>query len=181
MLRLAPLLTVCLLLIRAEPAAAASPNVIILQGDLLSAPIVLDDWGENLDFMLGLGEPQAEAPSGLDGRRELEVALFWAVSDYLEAGVKPLELLDTEVLYEENHETATLYLGTESEPPVLDYKGYRVVNAEAETILAAHGVPLTAVPEPGNGGAVEYGAFAAIVAGGAVLTAYLWRRRVFES
>jgi hypothetical protein len=178
MLRLALLCSLCFLAVRAQPVTAAAPNVIIVQGDLLAAPIVLDDWDENLDLMLALGEPQPEAPSKLDGRRKLDVSLFWAVGDYLEDGVEPLELLDTEFTYPENHETATLYLGAGPEQPILDYHGYRVVDGSAEDILAAHGVPLVAPEEPGAS-AVVYGAIASgvVVAAGAVAL-YARRRGV---
>jgi hypothetical protein len=178
-MRYAALLMLCVLAMSPGGAAAtAAPNVIIVQGDLLAGPVVLDDWGENLDLMLGLAEPVAEPPFSLDGRRTLEISLFWAVGDYLDAGVEPLELLETDFKLPENHEVAKLYLGRDSEPPVLDYKGFRVVETAAGDILASHGVPLTAAVDRG-GGAPAY-ALAGIVAGLVILGALgfrQWRRQ----
>jgi hypothetical protein len=175
--RLIPLVVLCLLLTRAETAAAAAPNVIIVQGDLLSGPIVLDDWDENLDLMLGLGEPQTEPAFDLRGRRKLEVSLFWAVGDYLEAGVEPLQLLDTDFPLTENHEIGTLYLGTESSSAILDYHGYRVVEPGAAEILSAHGVPLVAAPVSGGMITARYVGFAAIALGAFIVALYAMRRR----
>jgi hypothetical protein len=125
-----------------------------------------------------LAEPVAEPPFSLDGRRTLDVSLFWAVDDYLEAGVEPLDLLETDFSLPENHEVATLYLGRDSEPPVLDYKGFRVVETAAGDILASHGVPLTAAVDEGRGASAY--ALAGIAAGVVVLgvLGFLqWRRQ----
>jgi hypothetical protein len=64
----------------AAPALAAAPNYILVSGPGLEQPVLLDDWGENLDLMSALaGAPKASRTlvRGLARRPRLLLAEFW--------------------------------------------------------------------------------------------------------
>jgi hypothetical protein len=71
--RLGLVVAVSFLLYQTAAVFAAAPRLIMFSGSLVQAPIVLDDWSENGEFMVALTPTKL---SEVFGRPFLEVALF---------------------------------------------------------------------------------------------------------
>jgi len=102
--------------IAVSPTLAAAPPIIIVSGSLVSQPVVLADWGENILLISsGADHPigQVEAPQG---RPSLDLALFtgeqWAT--YVQTG-QPLEAL----LPSQSDEHGRFYPASAGEPALL--------------------------------------------------------------
>ena len=170
-------LAALVLLATSTPAFAAAPRLVLVYGDRLTQPVVLDDWWENLALLLG--DEQPEEVADLDGRPYLELALFWgrAWDQYVRDG-NPLAALRPE----QANQRGRLYLGTADLPPLLAINGVRLkttpgpawsvraVPAEAIEAFSRHGIPTrvaAAAPArpaslPGTGGLAGAGAMAAL-------------------
>src|ERR671935_2689706 len=64
----------------AVPAQAAAPNYILVSGPGLEQPVVLDDWSENGQLLVAIGNgPRAKraALRGLARRPRFDLAEFW--------------------------------------------------------------------------------------------------------
>ena len=141
-------LAALLFLSTSTPAVAAAPRLVLVYGDGLAHPVVLDDWWGNLALLLG--DEQPEELADLDGRPYLELALFWgpAWDQYVRDG-NPLDALRPE----QANQRGRLYLGTADLPPLLAINGVRnkttpgpvwsvrSVPAEAIQVFARHGIP----------------------------------------
>ena len=160
------------------PVQAAAPRVIIVQGDLLAVPVVLDDWQENQEFLMGLADP-VQSPA-LEGRPRIRFEMYWGaeVEGLLADGVPPLDLRG-----KVSAEEAFFYPAVADAPAILDYHGYRLVGESSLRVLANHGVPtsLPSVPQLPAADADRHGeqwpafvAFAAISALLVLASAYRW-------
>lgn len=110
-----------------DPASAATPRLIVIEGGILSEPILLTDWNENLALMTGR--------SGLfqqpdESRPHVDVLEYWLNS--LPADLSPSSKLgDPQARY-------PFYPATPNSPAVLG--GY-IAEQKALDILERHGVP----------------------------------------
>ena len=116
----------------ASGAGAAAPRYILVSGPGLEAPILLPDWGENLDLLVSMGNAPRIEPStaGLSGRRRLRLSLFWG---WPESPI-PTDPWDA-------NQTGWFYPRTGSQPGVVELDVPRVAPTRAMRILARHGVP----------------------------------------
>ena len=65
----------------AAPAQAAAPNYILVSGPGLAQPVLLDDWSENAQLLLAIGNGRRAKRSALRGlarRPRFDLAEFWA-------------------------------------------------------------------------------------------------------
>lgn len=89
---LAALAALAVTLSTASVALAAAPRIMIVTGDDLSRPVVLDDWQENLAIMTAAtNRPLDRTGEDLDHRPSYRIGMFWG-SDwnaYVEAGKDP--------------------------------------------------------------------------------------------
>lgn len=129
-------------------AQAAAPSFAIVSGPGIDQPVRLSSE-ESFAFMFGtVVEIDAEA---LDGGEYLGFALFW----FVPAGIDAVDDDPDEAAAVGANQYARLYLGTDSEPPLLIFRdrnpfGWPVRQADFARrigphpldILAAHGVPL---------------------------------------
>jgi len=144
------------------PALAAAPPIIIVSGSLVSQPVFLADWRQNISLMSsGADNPvgQVEDPSR---RPYLDVALFtdeqWTA--YVQTG-QPVEELQPS----QANEHGRFFPASASEPallvlPEVQRRGgvalitwsVRRMDQEGLAVLAEHGVPtsLDAPDEPGS-------------------------------
>jgi len=79
-LLLSALLVGALALPFASPVAAAAPRFILADGSLLSAPILLTDWSDNLTLMAATAEDEREPNvryADLDPHASVRLCLFW--------------------------------------------------------------------------------------------------------
>jgi hypothetical protein len=136
-------------------ASVAAPHVIILRGEALSTPIVMDDWWKYLELMLGLGDATHGSATG-ESHIVLNVEMFWgpAVEQHLANGVNPLDLPG---LVEPD--PALLYLPLGSEPPILGWRGGfsslgpgALAALDSYGISDAVGVARLTPPSTGSGG-----------------------------
>ena len=79
----------------AVSAKAAAPKVIMFYGGVLSKPIILNNWSENLSFMIATDKQVSISEKELKDSPSIEVAFFWGPKwvQYIEEG-KPLDQLN---------------------------------------------------------------------------------------
>jgi hypothetical protein len=143
------------LLVGAPPASAAAPHVIIVRGAQLPAPVVMDDWSKNLEFLLDRHESSYLAATD-DSHVVLDIEMYWgpAVEEYLAKGGSPLDLRSVF-----QPDTARLYLPRGNGVSALAWAGQmRSIGPAAMAVLDSNGI-LSAVglrpftpPSTGNAG-----------------------------
>src|SRR5438874_10332416 len=71
-----------------RPAAAAAPRLLMIYGTPLAQPVILDDFGDNLQLMLSISDAADITASELEGRPCLKLAYFWGQDwvDYVAQG-----------------------------------------------------------------------------------------------
>ena len=122
----------------AAPAHAAAPNYILVSGRGLEQPVLLDDWSENLQLLVAIGDrPRAKraALRGLARRPRFDLAEFWSWN-YLSAPTDPREATQHGLFYPARGRKPAIFkvmVGGTRVP--------RIASARALAILARHGVP----------------------------------------
>jgi hypothetical protein len=123
-------------------AQAAAPNYIFVRGSSLERPVLLDDWGENLElFSAIVASPVAGTPArrGLAQRPRLDLAYFWAWS------AKPVP---TSAAGATQHGTFWPATGSSRALIRLTRDGAnfepRLASSKVLRILARHGIPVRA-------------------------------------
>ena len=122
----------------AVPARAAAPNYILVSGPGLEQPVVLDDWSENGQLLVAIGNgARAKRPAlrGLARRPRYDLAEFWAWS----ANPRPTDP-------REATQHGWFYPARGRRPALFKVmadgtKVARVATRQALAILARHGVP----------------------------------------
>jgi hypothetical protein len=148
-------------------ASAAAPRLIMVSGEALAEPVLLDDAEEVFTlyqsfFFDGRSVERAE----LRGRPSLRLALFWN-SFLWEPYVREGRLAELRPV--DANQFGRLYPAMGGEPALVDLPGYgkwpKVVDAKARAILEDHGVPV----RPGE----DHGGLLPWIAGGAVVMSLL--------
>ncbi|TML66173.1 MAG: hypothetical protein E6G22_00605 [Actinobacteria bacterium] len=122
----------------AAPAHAAAPNYILVSGPGLEQPILLDDWAENLELLVAVGNsPRAKRPAlrGLARRPRFDLAEFWAWSAN-PAPTDPSQANQHGSFYPAHGHRPALF-----KMMVDGTRVPRIASARALAILARHGVP----------------------------------------
>ena len=122
----------------AVPAQAAAPNYILVSGPGLEQSVVLDDWSENGQLLVAIGNgPRAKRPAlrGLARRPRYDLAEFWAWS----ANPRPTDP-------REATQHGWFYPAHGPKPAIFKVmvegtKVARVATREALVVLVRHGVP----------------------------------------
>jgi hypothetical protein len=120
------------------PAHAAAPNYILVSGPGLQQPVLLDDWSENAQLLLAIGQgrrAKRAALRGLARRPRYDLAEFWNWN-FLPAPTDPREAT----------QHARFYPARGRKPAIItamvDGKRVpRIASPRALAILAGHGVP----------------------------------------
>ena len=126
---------VCTAAVAAGPAGAAAPRYILVTGPGLERPVLLGDWGENLELLSALLPAKRPGPGWRSGRTRYDLALFWGV---------PGKPVPTDPRDAGQH--AWFYPATFGRRAVFDIllggrRFPRVATSRALQILARHGVP----------------------------------------
>ncbi len=174
-------------LMGADSASAAAPWFVIVHGSLVDEPVLLDDWDENQELMLAISETAQGGAEELEGRRYVELAMFWG-PDWMDHPRDAGSL--SELSPERATQHARFYPAVGSEQPGLvlleDVGGVpgrsslRVVGPKAIAVLEAHGIPIRVEPKDSSsalGEAGFVGASLALVIGGLL---FVTRRRRVE-
>jgi hypothetical protein len=120
---------------------AAGPRLILVRGNTLSNPVVLNDWQENIDLIHAIAEEAGVEPGELDGRPYFELAFFsgpfWV--QYVDDG-KPLDKLRSE----SGDQQGRFYPAVDGAAPIITYDVglARRVAPEGVAILSRHGIPV---------------------------------------
>lgn len=125
-------------LVLASRVEAAAPRYILVSGDGMPRPVLLDDWSENLELLVSLVDARhanASTVRALPRRPRLRLGLFWRWPE----NPRPTRPEDAD-------QTAWLYPALGAEPAVIELlpsevERPRIVPARALRILARHGVP----------------------------------------
>jgi hypothetical protein len=120
------------------PAHAAAPNYILVSGPGLQQPVLLDDWGENAQLLLAIGQgPRAKhgALRGLARRPHFDLAEFWNWN-FLPAPTDPREATQHGLFYPAHGRKPAIF-----KVMVGGTRAPRIASARALGILARHGVP----------------------------------------
>ena len=66
-----------------QPAIAAAPRLIVVEGDLLRQPVLLDDWHENLELILAIQSGYENSPyqEADQSRPRLDILEYWLASE----------------------------------------------------------------------------------------------------
>jgi hypothetical protein len=120
----------------AVPAQAAAPRYILVSGPGLQRPVVLGNWRENLDFLIGLLPADRPKPGWQERNRpRYNLALFWGV---------PAQPVPTNPSQASQHGWFYPATGGRRAVVKLLVSGQdhpRVATRETLRILAHHGVP----------------------------------------
>ena len=122
----------------AAPAQAAAPNYILVSGPGLKRPVLLDDWGENGELLVAIGNgPRSKraALRGLARRPRLDLAEFWGWGDRPRP-TRPSQASEHGWFYPARPGKRALFQVT-----VEGTKAPRLATRPALAILARHGVP----------------------------------------
>ncbi|MGI8551544.1 MAG: hypothetical protein ACR2PL_12295 [Dehalococcoidia bacterium] len=122
-----------------RPAAAAAPRLLMVYGAPLPAPIILDDWRENLDVMLAMTEPSSITPVQLSGRPSLELALFWGEGwdqELKQGPLRPEQATQRGRYFPAVGDADPVVILGFPSPPLI-----RLLKPVGAEILARHGVP----------------------------------------
>lgn len=148
-----------LVLLFGTPVDAAAPRYIIASGALLSHPIVLDDWRENLDLMGATVEdptPPAVSDADLAARPSIDLALFWdatiwepLVMQHGLSGLQPQDANQHARFYPAIGANAPLFVGMAD-----GVFGPNRISVRGLAVLARHGVPTRVEPASTLGGAI---------------------------
>ncbi len=128
---------------------AAAPRVIMISSPSLTQPVVMTDWWENLDLMLGFGEEAANVtPDELAARPSFHLALFWGQSWVDDAGKPRLGLRP-----EQANQQAWFYPAVGDAEAIVRFEYIpgpgpliRRVEPKGLEMLARHGVPIRLEP-----------------------------------
>jgi len=129
----------------ALPVEAAAPRLILVYGPPLAQPVVLDDWQENLTFMVAATEDAGLSADTLRGRPYFRLAFFWGQewAAYVDAG-KPLSALSPE----QGNQAGSFYPAVGDAGPVLTFDSIpgpgpltRRLEQAGVAVLARHGIP----------------------------------------
>jgi hypothetical protein len=126
---------VCVAAVAAAPAGAAAPRYILVSGPGLERPVLLGDWGENLELVSALLPAKRPGAGWRSGRTRYDLALFWGV---------PAKPVPTDPRYAAQH--AWFFPAAFGRRAVFDIllggrRFPRVATSMALQILARHGVP----------------------------------------
>ena len=122
----------------AAPAHAAAPNYILVSGPGLQQPALLDDWSENAQLLLAIGQgPKAKraALRGLTRRPRYDLAEFWNWN-FLPVPTDPREATQHGWFYPARGRKPAIF-----KVVVAGRKLPRLASPAALAILARHGVP----------------------------------------
>ncbi len=126
-LPLTGLVAALLLVVLVQPASAAAPRLIVIEGGTLSEPVLLTDWDENLALMTGRSGSFLQLD---ESRPHFDVLEYWLTS--LPADLSPsTNLGDPQARY-------PFYPATGDNRAVLG--GY-AAEQKALDVLERHGVP----------------------------------------
>lgn len=141
-------------ILTADPASAAAPWIIIVDGDPLAEPVYITDFHDNQTVLNARGEGQV---GDLEGRPYFDLALYWGPSweDYVSSG-RSLE----ELRPDQTGEHGRFYPAYNGSPAVLRYVSRHVIGTEGLDILQRYGVPIElsadelfpGMPDTGAGG-----------------------------
>ncbi len=147
---LAALFAAGALLVGSDSVSAAAPWFVMVHGTLLDEPVLLDDWDENLELMLGISETVRVEAKRLEGRPYLDVALFWG-PDWMDFPRDPEAL--RRLSPEQANQQGRFYPAVDSGPPALflfgdtdrssEWLSARVVEPGALALFEAHGIPIS--------------------------------------
>jgi hypothetical protein len=123
-------------------AHGAGPRLIMVHGGLLTKPVIIDDWKDNIDLIHASAGDAGISSKQLAGRSFLELELFsgpyWV--RYVEGG----NTLDG-LRPESADQTARFYPSTEGAPAIIAYESGlpRRVGPKGLAILQRHGIPVS--------------------------------------
>jgi hypothetical protein len=123
------------------PAHAAAPNYILVSGPGLQQPVLLDDWNENLELLVAIGQGRRAKRAtlrGLSRRLRFDLAEFWAWN-FLPAPTDPSQATQHGLFYPAHGRKPAIF-----KVMVDGTRAPRVASARALAILARHGVPTRA-------------------------------------
>ena len=106
---------------------AAAPRLIVVEGDLLRQPVLLDDWHENLELILAIQSGYENSPyqEADQSRPRLDILEYWLAS---EVEAVPRNVPDSRIGY---------WPETENGPALI---GGHLAEAKALQILERHGI-----------------------------------------
>jgi hypothetical protein len=122
----------------AAPAHAAAPNYILVSGRGLQQPVLLDDWSENAQLLLAIGNgPRAKRPAlrGLARRPHFDLAEFWNWN-VMPAPTDPGDATQHGLFYAAHGRKPAIF-----KVMVEGTRMPRIASARALAILARHGIP----------------------------------------
>ena len=123
----------------AAPAQAAAPNYILVSGPGLEQPVLLGDWGENLELLVAIGNgPKAKraALRGLARRPRFDLAEFWGWGAN-PPPTDPKQANQHGWFYPAHGHKRALF-----QVMVDGTRAPRVASSQALAILASHGIPI---------------------------------------
>jgi len=122
----------------AAPAQASAPNYILVSGPGLAQPVILDDWSENGQLLVAIGNgrrAKRAALRGLARRPHFDLAEFWGWSANPRP-TDPREASQHGLFYPAHGRKPALF-----KVMVAGTRVPRIASARALAILATHGVP----------------------------------------
>ena len=122
----------------AAPAHAAAPNYILVSGAGLRQPVLFDDWSENAQLLVAIGDgPRAKraALRGLARRPRFDLAEFWNWN-FLPAPTDPRRANQHGWFYPAHRRRPAIF-----KVMIQGTKVARIASARALEILASHGIP----------------------------------------
>jgi hypothetical protein len=119
----------------AAPARAAAPRYILVTGPGIDRPVLLDDWSENLRFLVALLPARRLNGFSPGHRPRYDLAFFWGVPE------RPVPTRPRDA-----NQHATFYPAAKGSAAVVDLvldgvRAPRIATPAALRILARHGIP----------------------------------------
>jgi hypothetical protein len=122
----------------AAPAHAAAPNYILVSGPGLRQPVLFDDWSENAQLLVAIGDgarAKHAALRGLARRPRFDLAEFWNWN-FLPAPTDPRQATQHGWFYPAHGRRPAIF-----KVMAQGTKVARIASARALQILAGHGIP----------------------------------------
>lgn len=150
----------------ASNASAAAPHVIVVEGELLDAPVLLQDWTENLELVQAIEGGRGAVPASWDAakgsRARLDLLYFWMAEPTV-TSVSQLGAPEARIPFwpAAGDEAARIGSG-------------EVADARVLAILARHGVPTRVESRTDVRGGRDWWRASVVALGGAFVVVNAW-------